>query len=115
MRRSDHPDCYVPVRPRGLLAVLALVLGSAACRGADEPVVSHASLPAGEVRIAPGSPKAAAIAIDTARAVTERVIATLPAQIVADEGHTVRVTSPVAGRIISLAAQPGDQEHQSLR
>ncbi len=94
-----------------MLAAITLLWGGAACRGADEPVSSPRTAPAGEVRIPPGSPKAAAIGIDTARAVIERVIATLPAQIVADEGHTVRVTSPVLGRIVSLAVQPGDHVH----
>jgi cobalt-zinc-cadmium efflux system membrane fusion protein len=40
--------------------------------------------------------------------VTERVVATLPAQVVPDEGHTVRVTSPVVGRITTLVVQAGD-------
>ena len=42
---------------------------------------------------------------------TERVIATLPAQVVPDEGHTVRVASPVLGRIVTLDVQPGDHVH----
>lgn len=91
-----------------MLVVLASATAGNGCRKVEEPVASHAASAAGEVRIPPGSPKAASIGIDTARTVTERVIATLPAQIVADEGHTVRVTSPVAGRIMSLAVQPGD-------
>ena len=100
-RRIRRSRCGFPV-------ILAFAAAGTACRRADEPVVSHVTTASGEVRIPPGSPKSASIGIDTARAVTERVIATLPAQIVADEGHTVRVTSPVAGRIISLSVQPGD-------
>ena len=96
-------------RPQcALLLLLSSGLSGVACHKADEPPASRATTVPGEVRIAPGSPKAASIGIDTTRTVTERVIATLPAQIVADEGHTVRVTSPVSGRIMSLAAQPGD-------
>lgn len=94
-------------RSRRILGVSLLTCG-VGCHGADQPAAARRTLPAGEVHIPAGSPKAASIAIDTARALTERVIATLPAQIVADEGHTVRVSSPVAGRIISLAVQPGD-------
>ena len=108
MTRSHHVVRDILQQRRGVLALLALALGGDACRREEAPVPSHASIPAGEVRMAPDSPKAASISIDTARAVTERVIATLPAQIVANEGHTVRVTSPVAGRIISLVVQAGD-------
>ena len=96
------------LRQRRVVAALALVFGADACGKAKEPAPSRASIPTGEVRMAAGSPKSASIGIDTAQLVTERVIATLPAQIVADEAHTVRVTSPVAGRIISLVVQPGD-------
>jgi membrane fusion protein, heavy metal efflux system len=64
--------------------------------------------PAGEVWIAPSSPQLANIAVDTVRARGERVVAVLPAQLVLDEDHTVRVTSPVAGRVRSLDAAAGD-------
>ena len=89
--------------------MIIALLTAAGCGGGSEHAVSRVATPDGEVRIPPGSPKAASIAIDTVRALTERVIATLPAQIVADEGHTVRVTSPVVGRIVTLSAQPGDR------
>ena len=90
--------------------VVALIFAtmSAGCGGTGEPAEAREAPHDGEVRIARDSPKAAWIAIDTARLVTERVIATLPAQVVPDEGHTVRVMSPVIGHIVSLAVQPGD-------
>ena len=46
--------------------------------------------------------------VDTARVVHSRVIATLPALVVANEDHTVRVATPVTGRIVALLAQAGD-------
>lgn len=63
----------------------------------------------GEVRLPPGSPKLASIAVDTVRARREKVVAVLPAQLALDEDHTVRVTSPVAGRVRSLDAATGDR------
>jgi cobalt-zinc-cadmium efflux system membrane fusion protein len=63
----------------------------------------------GEVQIPASSPKRSSIGIEPARAATERVIATLPAVVVPDEGHTVRVSSPVTGRILSLDVRPGDR------
>ena len=90
---------------------MALAILGAGCRESSTPIESRTVTNDGEVRIPRDSPKAAWISVDTARVVTERVIATLPAQIVPDEGHTVRVTSPVVGRIVSLDAQPGDHVH----
>ena len=95
-------------RARTAVALIVATMG-AGCRGAAEPAEARSAIQKGEVRIAAGSPKAAWIAIDTARLVTERVIATLPAQVVPDEGHTVRVMSPVIGHIVSLQVQPGDR------
>jgi cobalt-zinc-cadmium efflux system membrane fusion protein len=75
------------------------------------PAEARAAVPEGEVRIAPDSPKRGSIGIDSVQRITERTIATLPAQVVPNESHTVRVTSPVVGRIVSLDAQPGDRVH----
>lgn len=88
-------------------AALAAALICACGTHADVPP-SAATVPEGDVLIARNSPKNAWVSIDTARSVTERVIATLPAQIVPNEAHTVRVTSPVLGRIVTVVAQPGD-------
>jgi cobalt-zinc-cadmium efflux system membrane fusion protein len=103
MRTPTHSPC----RPVLRLALLAIV-ASTACRGAGAPVEAHEAVPDGEVRLAAGSPKRAAIVVDTVRELHERVIATLPAQLVPDEDHTVRVLSPVVGRIVRLLVQAGD-------
>jgi cobalt-zinc-cadmium efflux system membrane fusion protein len=55
------------------------------------------------------SPKLTALTVDTVRARTERTVATLPAQVIANEDHTVRVLSPVAGRVSALLAAPGER------
>lgn len=63
---------------------------------------------AGEVLLPINSPKFAYITVQAVRARTEKVVAILPAQLVMDEDRTVRVFSPVTGRITRLVAQPGD-------
>jgi len=48
------------------------------------------------------------LSIDTVRARRLRTVAVVPAEIAMDEDHTVRVISPVTGRIRTLDAAPGD-------
>ncbi len=91
-----------------VLLAAALGLALAGCRPAQHAVAEDAASP-GEIRLPAGSPKLASIGVDTVRRRTEKVVAVLPAQLALDEDHTVRVTSPVAGRVRSLDAQPGDQ------
>ena len=78
----------------------------------NTPSHDEASLPVpaikGEVRLEPGSPKLAALTIDSVIARRERTIATLPARVAVDENHTVHLLSPVTGRIAALYAEPGD-------
>ncbi|MDQ6635606.1 MAG: hypothetical protein M3Z10_12725, partial [Gemmatimonadota bacterium] len=95
----------------GARLCLSLVLSAAtcACRDNARPAEAHGAVPDGEVQIAPASPKRGSLEIESARAATERVIATLPAQVVPDEGHTVRVASPVTGHIMTLDARAGDR------
>lgn len=80
-----------------------------ACHGDAKAVTPTVAIPDGEVRIPPGSPKNASIAVENVAMVAERPIATLPAQVVPDEDHTVRVLSPVTGRIVAVTARPGDR------
>jgi cobalt-zinc-cadmium efflux system membrane fusion protein len=98
--------------PMAALVIVLAALGVALLvTGGRHPPVLEATAetaPPGEVRLAPGSPKLASIAVDTVRARREKVVAVLPAQLALDEDHTVRVTSPVAGRVRSLDAAPGD-------
>lgn len=86
-----------------------LLLGlSAACTDVPATVDATPAMPPGEVRLDVRSPKRAAIASEPVVMSTERVLARLPAQVVPDEDHTVRVASPVAGRIVRLIVRPGD-------
>jgi cobalt-zinc-cadmium efflux system membrane fusion protein len=96
------------VTPLPRLLVAPLVLGAFACGGTATARDRAEPKPSGEIVFEPNSPKLAAIGVDTVRATRERTVAVLPAQLVLDEDHTVRVFSPVAGRIRSLDAKPGD-------
>ena len=91
----------------GALGVLASAACFAGCRS-DTPAVADDHVPAGEVRLAQGSPKLASLGVDTVRVRREKVVAVLPAQLALYEDHTVRIMSPVVGRIRSLDVAPGD-------
>jgi cobalt-zinc-cadmium efflux system membrane fusion protein len=80
----------------------------AACKGA--PSADSATPPRNpdEVSLGATSPKLAYIGTDTVAVRRERTVAVLPAQLVLDETHTVRVASPLTGRAESVAVQPGD-------
>lgn len=99
-RRSDSPF--------GLSPLLWAAVLAAACRGAGAPAEARNAVPDGEVRMAPDAPQRTSIAVEAARLATERVVATLPAQVVPDEDHTVRVTSPVVGHVTTLLVRAGD-------
>jgi len=93
-----------------LIVLLALGVGlvvTGGRRGAELQAASGP--PPGEVWFPPGSPKLASISVDTVRARKEKVIAVLPGQLALDEDHTVRVASPVSGRVRTLDAAPGDR------
>jgi cobalt-zinc-cadmium efflux system membrane fusion protein len=92
-----------------LVALLsALPLGCNKHASADAPAATSTTtaLPPGVVQLEP--PEMAEITVDTVRVRTQRVVATLPAELLLNENKTVRVLSPVAGRIRTLDAQPGD-------
>lgn len=90
-------------------ALCALATAISGCGSAPAPAEAHVTLPDGEVRIAPDSPKLRSLRVEVVQAATERTIATLPALVVPDEDHTVRVASPVTGRIVSLDVRAGDR------
>lgn len=107
MRLSRHGAGNAATTRLGLALWPTLVL--VACGGRSTSAEAKPLLPDGEVRIALDSPKNASIAVDSVRMVSERSIATLPAQVVPNEDHTARVLSPVVGRIVTLLAKPGDR------
>ena len=95
------------VRAGATLAAAALAV---ACRGAPAAESAETSPPRdGDIVLDSASGKLAAIGVDTVRVTRERTVAMLPAQLALDEGHTVRIFSPVTGRVRSLSAEPGTQ------
>ena len=89
----------LPSRPL-LLLILAACRTSAGEHAAPPPAASD------DVRIEPQS--YGYVELDTVRPRPERVVAVLPARLALDEDRTVRITSPVEGRIRTLLAAPGD-------
>jgi cobalt-zinc-cadmium efflux system membrane fusion protein len=67
-----------------------------------------AQLNARELRFAAGSPQLSFIKVEVVDAVPEPLLDPLSARIAYDENHTVRISSPIAGRVTRIAAQPGD-------
>ncbi len=88
-----------------LLSCAIVLAGCGAKPQADEQPVAKKTE---EIVIAADSPKLGAIASDSVRTVHDRVVSVLPAQVVLDESRTVRVFSPVTGRIRTLDASAGD-------
>ena len=99
---------------RSLLPLLSLAAAAAAaaaataCGGKAEAVQPAVARRSDEVILAPDSPKLGGIGSDTVRMLREHVVSVLPAQVVLDESRTVRVFSPVTGRIRALNAAPGE-------
>ena len=95
---------------RRLWLGLALAAPVACNKGASADTAASSpppQLPAGTVVLEP--PEMSALSIDTVRERKQRVVATLPAQLLLDEDKTVRVLSPVTGRVRTLDARPGDE------
>ncbi|MCH8180416.1 MAG: efflux RND transporter periplasmic adaptor subunit [Proteobacteria bacterium] len=61
----------------------------------------------GELRYAAGSPQLAYLSVQAVSAAVPPLMEPLPARLVADEDHTVRLFSPVAGRVTDIPVQLG--------
>jgi membrane fusion protein, heavy metal efflux system len=104
----------VKLSPLPSLTVCMFVVGMSAYAihwhaHADEPVVAAATthVAPNQLRYPPGSPQLAYLAIDTVKAVAPPLTDPLPARIAFDEDHTVRVFSPLAGRVVQIVVKPG--------
>ncbi len=95
---------------RALITAALAASSLHACRGAEAaPAADPQAPPPGEVQLEPNSPKLAYISVDTVALRTERVVAVLPAQLTVNEERTVRVASPVNGRVRTVDVQLGDR------
>lgn len=97
-----------------VLAVIA-VAGYALTRQAPSKTADDDQRSAGspaaslqQVRYSAGAPQLAFLRIMSAPALPEPLIEPLNARIAYDENVTSRITSPIAGRVLRIMAQPGD-------
>ncbi len=72
------------------------------------PAETHSSVP-NVLHFPSDAPQLAYLRIEPVVEVAEPASEPLPARIAYDEDRTARVSSPVAGRVIKIAAQPGDK------
>ncbi len=82
-----------------------------AARGEDArpQTAAPARLNARELRFAADSPQLNFVKIESVLALPEPLLDPLNARIAYDENHTVRVSSPIAGRVTRIFVQPGDR------
>jgi len=78
---------------------------------AAEATASRHVLSATALHYDVGSPQLAALHIDTVHREAPPVVDPLPGRIALDEDHTVRVYSPVAGKVLRIAVEPGQVVH----
>lgn len=62
-----------------------------------------------ELRYPEGAPQLSFLKTETVAAYPEPLLDPLNARIAYDENHTVRVSTPIAGRVLRIDAQPGDR------
>lgn len=60
-----------------------------------------------QLRYPPGSPQLAHLAIQPVKRSIPPLVEPLPARLVPDEDHTVRVFSPLPGRVVEVVVRPG--------
>lgn len=93
----------------GVVLYAGIGLSHRESQAASAPMQSGAArLAPNELRYPPGSSQLAFLAIRAAEAVPLPALEPLPARLAYDENHTARIYSPLAGRTVSILAQPGD-------
>lgn len=92
-------------RTHTLTLAASTLLAVGGCGGAPDAAARVVSKPDSVVVLS--RQKAAGISVEPVGTRAERLLARLPAQLVPDESRTVRVTSPVSGRVAALDAAPG--------
>ena len=91
------------------LSVCSLLVALACRDGEKAAAAASAPVAANEVRIDTASGKLAYIRAERPTLRREREIVALPAQVAMNEDRTVRVLTPVAGRVATLDAAQGDE------
>ena len=93
---------------RSLMVLSVVAAAQWGCAGAEADPRPKAQGAPTSITLDTASPKLRALTVEPVQVTHERVVAVLPAQLVLDEDHTVRVLSPVTGRVRTLDAKAGD-------
>jgi cobalt-zinc-cadmium efflux system membrane fusion protein len=95
----------------GLIAAAVWVYYQYAGRAGDAKpqAATPAQLNARELRFPAGAPQLNFIKVEAVEALPEPLLDPLSARIAYDENHTARVSSPIAGRVTRILAQPGER------
>lgn len=98
---------WIPITLAGTLALLAVVGYRVVARPARAPDPPKATAPADTLHYAAGAEQLSYLDIEPVQALPAPSMGALPGKIGFDEDHTVRVISPVQGRVTELVAAPG--------
>jgi cobalt-zinc-cadmium efflux system membrane fusion protein len=89
-------------------AALAATLAATGCGHVEtEPASANNAGPKDAIRLAPGNPQRDFVKVEPVAESDAAGFVTLTGRIAFDEDHTQRVASPIDGRVISLAVEPG--------
>ncbi len=103
---------FFPYLPAAVVVLLLAVYASHLQRAQADDAVAAAETTRtapNQLRYPPGAPQLAYLNIEAVKAMVPPVIEPLPARITFDEDHAARVFSPVAGRVVQILAQAGQQ------
>ena len=90
-----------------LVAFCAFSYWVVATKAVPAPAPNKAAAPIDTLRFAPGAEQLSYLDIAPVEELSAPSLRSLPGKLSFDEDHTVRVSSPVLGRVAQLVAQPG--------
>jgi len=101
-----------PAKVIGLVVIVAAVAGAVhfirASQATPAPVAAPAAAPSGELHFDANAPQLASLKTGVAELAPLPVSEPVSARVAYDENVTSRVSSPIAGRVVKLGAEPGD-------
>jgi cobalt-zinc-cadmium efflux system membrane fusion protein len=104
------------VKTIAMLALIAAaaagaIFGASRLHAADQPAdpTPARAAESGVLRFAAGAPQLSALRIETAATAPLPMADGLNGRLALDENRTARISSPIAGRVLALRAEPGDR------